>query len=100
MGYLVDPTRLIYDAISGSPEALKRLQTWWDEPLRDAYGIEVPQNKYERIQGLQDWFYCEAEAIHFRNPFMATLFDSLTDADDIDWEQLHYLLHSGVDDED
>src|SRR5579859_2441332 len=98
MDYLPDPTQIIYTAICAHPAALKSLQQWWDEPLIDAYGLPVPQNKAERIEGIQDWFFCQAEEIIFKVPFMGTIFDMLTD--DVNWEELELLLHEGSYDED
>lgn len=100
MGYLIDPTEVIYTAISNNPEALKSLQQWWDEPLRDAHGLPVPQNRAERIEGLTDWLYVQFERIEFHSTLAATVFDMLTDPDGIDWEQLEYKLFQGGEDED
>jgi hypothetical protein len=98
MGYLIDPTETIYGIVSGSVKFYMSLQSWWNESLVDVHGSEVVQTKAERIEGIRDWFYAQSESTDFHNPFMAAVFDSLTD--DIDWAQLESLLYEGGEDDE
>lgn len=97
---MIDPTEIIFTAISNDPKAYSSLKDWWDESLRDVHGYEVVQNKAERIQGIEDWFYIQAESIICRNSFINSIIDGLICTDDIDWEQLEYRLHEGAEEDD
>lgn len=91
-------TKIIYDLIVSHPDILKKIQSFWELPIRDAEGFEVMPNRSERIEDLKDVFYIQADSISFNNPFMAAVFDALTE--DIDWSQLEILLYEGAEDED
>jgi hypothetical protein len=99
--YMIDPTMVVFEAISNDERALSRLQGCWDEELYDLRGEFVEQNRYERVERLREWFYGEAaDFITFNKSYLAKIFDALTNEELIDWDELESLLYEGAEDED